>query len=52
MVVLIHAETKFLFADRILEVNKTKIPIKSLVDVLNNEVPYGPQTHIFFWGQN
>ena len=37
---LIHAETKLLLADRILEVNKTKIPIKSLVDVLSNDVPY------------
>jgi hypothetical protein len=34
MAVLIHAETKFLFVDKILEVNKMKIPIKSLVDVL------------------
>lgn len=42
MAVLIHSETKLLFADRILEVNKTKIPIKSLVDVLSNEVLLKP----------
>lgn len=40
MAVLIHAETKLLGADRILKVNKTKIPIKLLFDVLSKKVPY------------